>query len=213
MDKVQLFSNSAPSHLVDQMWHQHILDVTNYCHDMMLLCGHVVGHNPDGALDYGGKKIRDTNTHRGLEDLFRGSYDKEIWGIQSNADTVNAAGNQSEASSNTISAEDNSLTIIVKDQSGEETFYKIKPTTQMGKIFRAYASRKGIDSSSLRFTLDGVVIEDYETPLTLELEDQDQLDAISRTAWLLNPRLIPYHRLQAVCTSWHRLYVNTATCN
>ena len=41
----------SPSHLVDQMWHQHILDVTNYCHDMMLLCGHAVDHNPDGALD------------------------------------------------------------------------------------------------------------------------------------------------------------------
>ena len=37
----------SPSYLVDQMWHQHILDVVNYTHDMMLLCGHVVGHNPD----------------------------------------------------------------------------------------------------------------------------------------------------------------------
>jgi len=48
---------------------------------MMLLCGHVVGHNPDGALDVREKKIRDINTHRGLQDLLRGSYDREIWGI------------------------------------------------------------------------------------------------------------------------------------
>eukprot|EP00956_Cyclotella_meneghiniana_P026739 scaffold58585_cov65-Cyclotella_meneghiniana.AAC.3 len=170
----------SPSYLVDQMWHQHILDVTNYCHDMMLLCGHVVGHNPDGVLDVGGKKIRDINTRRGLEDLFRGSYDAEIWGIQiqSNTNTGNAANNRSEAGSNTASTEDNTLTIRVKDQHGEETFFKIKASTQMGKIFRAYASRKGIDSSSLRFTLDGDEIEDYETPSTLELEDQDQIDAI-----------------------------------
>ena len=39
----------SPCYLVDQMWHCHVLDVMNYCHDMMLLCGHVVGHNPDGA--------------------------------------------------------------------------------------------------------------------------------------------------------------------
>jgi len=32
----------SPSYLVDQMWHQHILDVVNYTHNMMLLCGHVV---------------------------------------------------------------------------------------------------------------------------------------------------------------------------
>ena len=36
--------------LVDQIWHQHILDVVvvvvNYCNDMTF-----VGHNHDGALD------------------------------------------------------------------------------------------------------------------------------------------------------------------
>ncbi len=49
----------SPCYLVDQMWHCHILDVVNYCHDMMLLCGHVVGHNPDGALDSAAKQKRD----------------------------------------------------------------------------------------------------------------------------------------------------------
>lgn len=46
----------SPCNLVDQMWHCHILDVVNYCHDMMLLCGRVVGHVPDGALDYVAKQ-------------------------------------------------------------------------------------------------------------------------------------------------------------
>jgi small ubiquitin-related modifier len=35
------------------------------------------------------------------------------------------------------------LTIRVKDQSGEETFFKIKRSVCMGKIM-AYAQRKGI---------------------------------------------------------------------
>ncbi len=33
----------SPCYLVEQMWHCHASDVVNYCHDMMLPCGHVVG--------------------------------------------------------------------------------------------------------------------------------------------------------------------------
>jgi len=106
-----------------------------------------------------------------LEEHFKDSYDKEIWGIQTN-------------NANTGSAEENSrrangeLTIRVKDQSGEETFFKVKTWTKMGKIFGAYASRKGVDADSLTFLLDGNKIYSYHTPSTLELEDQDQIDAI-----------------------------------
>jgi hypothetical protein len=52
----------SPCYLVDQMWRSHILDVVNYCHDMMLLCGHVVGYNPDRALDHVEKQRRDETT-------------------------------------------------------------------------------------------------------------------------------------------------------
>ena len=71
----------SPSYLVDQMWHQHILDAVNYTHDMMLLCGHFVGHNPDGALDLQKKAKRDKATRKALEKRFANKYDKEIWGI------------------------------------------------------------------------------------------------------------------------------------
>jgi hypothetical protein len=66
----------SPSYLVDQMWHVHILDVVNYCHDMMLLCGHVVGHNPDGASDIEAKRARDLKTHEGLEEHLNGGMMK-----------------------------------------------------------------------------------------------------------------------------------------
>ena len=149
----------SPSYLIDQMWHQHILDVTNYCHDMMLLCGHVVGHNPDGALDVGGKKTRDMNIRIGLRDHFRDRFDREIWGIpRANGDEP--------------------VVIRVRDQSGEETFFTVKARTRMGKIFEAYASRKGVNAHTFTFLLDGDDIEHHETPFTLELEDQDQIDAV-----------------------------------
>ena len=105
--------------LVDQMWHQHILDVVvvvvNYCHDMMLLCGRVVGHNHDGALDVAGKRVRDMRTQEVLDQYFEGEYDREVWGIQ----------------------ETGNLTIRVRDQMGEETFYRVRRNTQMRNVFNA----------------------------------------------------------------------------
>jgi hypothetical protein len=46
------------------------------------------------------------------------------------------------------------VTIRVKEQSsGEETFFKLKMTTKMGKVFKAYASRIGMSESSLRYVV------------------------------------------------------------
>eukprot|EP00980_Cylindrotheca_fusiformis_P010690 scaffold2391_cov113-Cylindrotheca_fusiformis.AAC.7 len=70
------------------------------------------------------------------------------------------------------------ITIRVKDQSGEETFFKIKKTTKMGKVFETYAQRKGMQMSSLRFLLDGDRIKEDQTPKMLEMEDQDQIDCV-----------------------------------
>jgi hypothetical protein len=64
------------------MWQQHLLDVANYCHDMMLLCGHVVGYNPDkNEENEREKSAREGGTHQSLEQHFKGSYDKEVWGV------------------------------------------------------------------------------------------------------------------------------------
>eukprot|EP00560_Eucampia_antarctica_P009023 CAMPEP_0197827434 /NCGR_PEP_ID=MMETSP1437-20131217/4205_1 /TAXON_ID=49252 ORGANISM="Eucampia antarctica, Strain CCMP1452" /NCGR_SAMPLE_ID=MMETSP1437 /ASSEMBLY_ACC=CAM_ASM_001096 /LENGTH=94 /DNA_ID=CAMNT_0043428263 /DNA_START=58 /DNA_END=342 /DNA_ORIENTATION=+ len=70
------------------------------------------------------------------------------------------------------------ITIRVRDQTGEETFFKIKKTTKMAKVFETYAQRKGVVSSSLRFLLDGDRILEKHTPQSLDLEDQDQIDCV-----------------------------------
>jgi len=66
----------------------------------------------------------------------------------------------------------------VKDQTGEETFFKIKKSTKMSKVMDTYAKRKGVDIRSLRFLLDGERINPDDTPKTLELDDQDQIDCM-----------------------------------
>jgi small ubiquitin-related modifier len=41
----------SPPEEIDFMWHQHILDVQNYVTACTEYCGHLIGHDPDGALD------------------------------------------------------------------------------------------------------------------------------------------------------------------
>lgn len=48
----------------------------------------------------------------------------------------------------------------------------------MSKVFETYAQRKGVQSSSLRFLLDGERIEADATPTSLDLDDQDQIDCM-----------------------------------
>merc|ERR1712037_686782 len=71
---------------------------------------------------------------------------------------------------------DSTLTIRVKDQSGEETFFKVKSTTKMTKVFSAFAKRKGVDITAMRFIYDGRRVGIDDTPDSLDMEDQDQVD-------------------------------------
>ena len=63
-------------------------------------------------------------------------------------------------------------------KTGEETFFKIKKGTKMSKVFTAFAKRKGVQASSLRFLMDGDRVKEDDTPLSLDLEDQDMLDCM-----------------------------------
>jgi len=88
-----------------------------------------------------------------------------------NASTNNAESKPSEGGSEPI-------TIRVRDQTGEETYFKIKKTTKMEKVFATYAQRKGVQAQSLRFLLDGERINGDQTPKQLEIDDQDQIDCM-----------------------------------
>lgn len=48
----------------------------------------------------------------------------------------------------------------------------------MSKVFTAFAKRKGVQASSLRFLMDGDRVKEDDTPLSLDLEDQDMLDCM-----------------------------------
>jgi small ubiquitin-related modifier len=172
----------SPCYLVDQMWQYHILDVVNYCHDMMLLCGRVVGHDPDGALDYVAKQKRDETTRELLQKKF-GSYDEDLWDYspdkthmksEENIDSVDEGEVDTEMTMNTTGTE--MISIWVNYQNRDGTLFKLKRTTNLGKVFEAYAVKKGVDVHTLGFFLDGKRISVSDTPEALGLVDNCLVD-------------------------------------
>jgi hypothetical protein len=153
----------SPSAEVDLMWHQHILDVVNYSHDCMLLCGHVIGHNPDGGLDASARAERRRVTQAALTEHFGAEAVDNIPPI-----VVETVRDPKEV-----------ITLRIRDQTGEETFFKLRAGTILDKVFQMYARRKGLDTATtLRFLLNGERILDHETPIMLGLDDQDQIDVM-----------------------------------
>ena len=82
-------------------------------------------------------------------------------------DVSNQMSSPTEAKPNVDGGEEaktGTITIRVKDQTGEETYFKVKPHTKMSKIFTAYAERKGVNPTAFRFLLDGSRINADQTP-------------------------------------------------
>jgi small ubiquitin-related modifier len=70
------------------------------------------------------------------------------------------------------------ITIKVRDQAGDVMLFKVKKTTEMKRIFEAYAQRLGLAPKNLKFMLDGERIKESDTPKMLELQDEDQIDVL-----------------------------------
>ena len=57
-----------------------------------------------------------------------------------------------------------------------EIHFRVKRTTQMGKLKKSYSERVGVPVTSLRFLFDGRRINDDETPKALEMEQDDVIE-------------------------------------
>jgi small ubiquitin-related modifier len=172
----------SPCYLVDQMWQCHILDVVNYCHDMMLLCGRVVGHDPDGALDYEAKQKRDETTRELLQKKFGSYYDEAVWNYSPD-ETPHGKSEENTASVDEgmecdIQNVEEMTKIWVNYQNRDGTQFKLKRTTKLGKVFEAYAVKKGVDVHTLGFFLNGKRISVSDTPEALGLVDNCQIDVV-----------------------------------
>ncbi|TVY85015.1 Small ubiquitin-related modifier [Lachnellula suecica] len=70
------------------------------------------------------------------------------------------------------------IQVMVKDQHGNETFFKIKPITPMKKVMDAYCQSKQIDRGLVRFLFEGSRIVDADTPDSLEMDDDNMIDVV-----------------------------------
>lgn len=73
------------------------------------------------------------------------------------------------------------LELRVRDQTGDEMYFKVKKGTKFQKIFDAYAMKRGVPSATLRFMHDGERITPDQSPKTLELENDEQIDVFLQT--------------------------------
>ncbi|KAG1681636.1 hypothetical protein FOA52_014145 [Chlamydomonas sp. UWO 241] len=70
------------------------------------------------------------------------------------------------------------INVLVRDQTGGEVHFKVKPQTKFGKVMDAYCNKKAVDPASMRFMFDGSRIQKEHTPAQLDMEDGDVVDAV-----------------------------------
>merc|ERR1711971_598190 len=76
----------------------------------------------------------------------------------------------------TMGDETEYIKLKVVGQDSNEIHFRVKQTTQMGKLKKSYSERVGVPVTSLRFLFDGRRINDDETPRALEVEQDDVIE-------------------------------------
>ena len=61
---------------------------------------------------------------------------------------------------------------------GGKTHFKVKKTTQFGKIITAYCTREGLSETAVKFFVDGKRIRKDQTPNDYDMVSDDQIDAM-----------------------------------
>jgi small ubiquitin-related modifier len=85
----------------------------------------------------------------------------------------------SDAPSVTTDDQDNpQVTLRVLGSDNIEIFFKIRRKTPLRKLTNAYCSRNGQDPAQVRFMFNGERLSGNETPDSLEMEDNDVIDAM-----------------------------------
>jgi len=68
------------------------------------------------------------------------------------------------------------LKVVGADSS--EIAFKIKRTTPLSKLMAAYIQKTGQDPTSVRFLFEGTRVNDHDTPESLDMEDDDQIQVL-----------------------------------
>ena len=189
----------SPPPLIDEVWHLHVLDTQAYGPAMRKAFGRIVHHDPDGDEDADARAERIVATRAALRGLFKTRYDKKIWTWAQPARKRKAAIVEDEVSDDDVAptprrvapkvapkasprattlTSGESIRIRIRYMTGEEMFFKGKTTTKLDTFFNAYATRKGVAATDLRFLFSGVRVRGDQTPAGIDMEEGDMLDCM-----------------------------------
>ena len=175
----------SPPPLIDRVWHEHVLDTKRYGPACLAAFGHPIHHDPNGDADVGQRALRREATLVALEKVYGDDYDEEIWAFPAEAppkrkrSVVKREGTPaSRTRRRTTTPSGASLIISIRTSCGEETPFKVKTTTKLEKVFNAFATRKGVAATDLRFLFSGVRVRGDQTPADIGMADGDQLDCM-----------------------------------
>ncbi|GMS79355.1 hypothetical protein PENTCL1PPCAC_1530, partial [Pristionchus entomophagus] len=73
------------------------------------------------------------------------------------------------------------MTLKIFDQDANEVHFRVKPWTLLGRLKNRYADKRGVTVSSLRFLFNGRSINDDDTPMILEMEEDDVIEVSQNT--------------------------------
>ena len=168
----------SPPPLVDEIWHEHILDTRGYRAFCDAAFEQFVDHDPDGVLDCGARRVRRERTLHKLKECFEDEYDRHIWTypLENSFKRKYAVVRDEQVPQPSTSG--GSLNIRVRSASGREEYFKVMPTTPLERVFNAWSTSKGVARTSLRFYFDGSFVRGDQTPADIDMEDGDQLDCM-----------------------------------
>ena len=142
----------------------------------------IINHDPDGGDNLIERNKRYENTLRLMEKYFHEKLDSLVW---EPAQSVSAKRPRDDISDDKTTDEDldEIITILIRDQTGDEMFFKVKKSTKFEKVMSAYAQRRGVVVlDDLRFLYNGIHIRENWTPSMYDMEDNDLVDVMLAAA-------------------------------
>ncbi|XP_039684640.1 small ubiquitin-related modifier 2 [Medicago truncatula] len=76
-----------------------------------------------------------------------------------------------------------SIVTLKKSQDDIKLYFRLKKTTQMRKLMDSYCDRNALDFYLMVFLFNGRRIYPHQTPYELDLEDEDEIDAVLYQQW------------------------------
>ena len=169
----------SPPPLVDEIWHEHILDTRGYRAFCDAAFEQFVDHDPDGVLDCGARRVRRERTLHKLKECFEDEYDRHIWTYPLENSFKRKYAVVRDEPGPQPSTSGGSLNIRVRDANGRVEYFTVKPTTPLERVLNAWSTRVGVCAASVRFLWDGSRVRSDQTPADIGMEDGDQLDCMA----------------------------------